>query len=120
MTKPHDHHPDDAGAEGGGASGPQPPQYRRPGDTPTGDGAGQPGANPWTQPGAGPSAQESSGQWGQAGAGYGAGAAQQRGQQNPYGGQAQSGQWQGQDYGRAEEATSELQSRFDIVCRLRL
>ena len=99
MTKPHDHHPDDAGAEGGGASGPQPPQYRRPGDTPTGDGAGQPGANPWTQPGAGPSAQESSGRWGQAGAGYDAGAAQQWGQQNPYGVPAQSGQWQGQDYG---------------------
>ncbi|AGE36878.1 hypothetical protein I6H52_05135 [Corynebacterium urealyticum] len=107
MTKPQDHHPDDTGAEGGDASGPQPPQYRRPGDTPTADGSSQQGANPWAQPGAGPSAQQGagqwgsqgSGQWGQAGAGYGAGASQQWAQQNPYGAQGQSAQWQGQDYG---------------------
>lgn len=99
MTKPQNHHSDDPGAEGGDASGPQPPQYRRPGDTPAGDGARQPGANPWDQPGAGPSAQQGSGQWGQAGAGYGAGASQQWAQQNPYGGQGQAGQWQGQGYG---------------------
>lgn len=107
MTKPQNHHSDDPGAEGGDASGPQPPQYRRPGDTPAGDGASQPGANPWAQPGAGPSAQQGSGQWGQqdpgqwgqAGAGYGAGASQQWAQQNPYGGQGQAGQWQGQGYG---------------------
>lgn len=106
MTKPQNHHSDDPGAEGGDASGPQPPQYRRPGDTPAGDGAGQPGANPWAQPGAGPSAQQGSGQWGQqdpgqwgqAGAGYGAGASQQWAQQNPYGAQGQAGQWQGQGY----------------------
>lgn len=103
MTKPQNHHSDDPGAESGDASGPQPPQYRRPGDTPAGDGAGQSGANPWAQPGAGPSAQQGSGQWGQQDPGQwgqaGAGASQQWAQQNPYGAQGQSAQWQGQDYG---------------------
>lgn len=98
MTKPQNHRPDDAGAEGGGASGPQPPQYRRPGDTPVGDGAGQQASNPGAQQGSGLSAQQGPGQWGQAGAGYGAGASQQWAQQNPYGGQGQGGQWQGQGY----------------------
>lgn len=98
MTKPQNHRPDDAGAEGGGASGPQPPQYRRPGDTPVGDGAGQQASNPGAQQGSGLSAQQGPGQWGQAGAGDGAGASQQWAQQNPYGGQGQGGQWQGQGY----------------------